>query len=109
MKVYKCNSCSKIHLEAGNIVIHFQTITQLITFSDYLESIDVNFYATINRNKWTAKNIFIPLGDKASINMAFTVYEFETLKRTIRDYLSGKNTSCKSFVKCDELESLHLN
>ena len=109
MKVYKCNFCSKIHLEAGNIVMHFSTITQLIIYSDYLESIDVSYYAALNKNKWTAKDIFIPLENETSVNMAFTVCEFESLKMTIRDYLSGKKISYISFVKCNELESLQLN
>ena len=108
MRVYKCNLCSKIHLEAGNIVVHFSTIQQLKAYSEYLESIDSVYYAAANKGR--AKDIFIPLEDNASINMAFTVCEFEALKKAIRDYLSGKKTPCISFVKCNELdESLHLN
>ena len=103
MKVYKCNSCSKIHLEAGNVLIYFPSIHQLKIYSDYLESIDVAFYAAINKNRLTSKAIIIPLGDKECINMAFTVSEFEILKRTIRDYLSGGISPCESFVKCNEL------
>ena len=109
MKISKCNCCSKIHLEAGNILIHFPSIQQLKIYSDYLESIDVAFYAAINKNRLTSKSIVIPLGDETSVNMAFTVSEFEILKRTIRDYLSGGTSLCESYVSCNELESLHLN
>ena len=109
MKVYKCNCCSKIHLEAGNVLIHFPSIQQLKILLDYLESIDVAFYAAINKNRLTSKSIIIPLGDTACINMAFTVSEFETLKRTIRDYLSGGTSPGETFVKCKELEALYLN
>ena len=107
MRVYKCNSCSKIHLEVGNIMIHFSTIQQLKVLSDYLETIDVNYYAAINKR--LAKDIFIPLGDKISVDLAFTVCEFKLFKKTIRDYLSGEKTSHISFIKCNELESIHLN
>ena len=109
MKVYKCNCCSKIHLEAGNVLIHFPSIQQLKIYSDYLESIDVAYYAALNKNRLTSKAIIISLGDKACINMTFTVSEFEVLKRTVRDYLSGGASTCESFVKCGELEALHLN
>ena len=108
MRVYKCNSCSKIHLETGNIIIHFSTIQQLKTYSEYLKSIDSVYYAAANKGR--AKDIFIPLEDNASINMAFTVCEFEALKKVVCDYLSGRKTPCISFVKCNEFDnSLHLN
>ena len=109
MKVYKCNCCSKIHLEAGNILIHFQSIEQLKICSDYIESIDIALYAAINKNRLTSKSIIIPLGDTACINMAFTVSEFEIFKKTIHNYLSGGTSTSKSFVKRKELEALNLN
>ena len=109
MKVYKCNCCSKIHLEAGNVLINFPSIEYLKIYSDFLESIDVAYYAAINKNRTTSKAIVIPLGDKVSVNMGFTVSEFELLKRTIRDFLSGGTSLRESFVKFDELEAFHLN
>ena len=109
MRIYKCNYCSKIHIEAGNVIINFLKIQQLKLYSDYLESIDVAFYTALNKDRRTTKDIIIPLGDEGAVNVVFTVCEFELLKRTIRDYLSGQKTPCESFVKCNELEALHLN
>ena len=90
-------------------MIHFPSIQHLKIYSDYLESIDVAFYAAINKNRLTSKAIIIPLGDKVCVNMGFTVSEFELLRRTIRDFLSGGTSLRESFVKFKELEAFHLN
>jgi hypothetical protein len=87
MRIFKCKTCSKIHLEAGNVLIHFPSPERLRKFLNYLESIDPAYYAAINRKKGLAKEIFLPVGD-LSVNMAFTVAEFEELKQTIGDYLA---------------------
>ncbi|MDR2121009.1 MAG: hypothetical protein LBP64_09100 [Tannerella sp.] len=85
MRIFKCKSCTKIHVEAGNVLIHFPSPERLKKFLNYLESIDVDYYSALNRNKGLAKDIFLPVGDM-SVNMAFSVEEFEELKQAIRDY-----------------------
>ena len=46
---------------------------------------------------------------KVCVNMGFTVSEFELLKRTIRDFLSGGTFLRESYVKFEDLEAFHLN
>ncbi|MDR2385889.1 MAG: hypothetical protein LBD80_09590 [Tannerella sp.] len=89
MRIFKCNTCSKIHLEAGNLLIHFPSVDRLKKFLDHLESIDVAYYAAINRKKGLEKDIFLPV-DNSTVNMAFSVSEFNELKEMIQDYLTRK-------------------
>lgn len=92
MRVFKCSACSKIHVEAGNVLIHFPSPERLKKFLDYIESIDADYYAALNRSKGLARDIYLPVGDM-SVNMAFSVAEFEELKRAVRDYLAGYDES----------------
>ncbi|MDR2138035.1 MAG: hypothetical protein LBP50_00550 [Tannerella sp.] len=89
MRIFKCKTCSKIHLEAGNVLIHFPSPERLRRFLNYLESIDPFHYAAVNRKKGLAKEIFLPVGD-TSVQMAFTVAEFEELKRTVSACLKAQ-------------------
>jgi hypothetical protein len=109
MRIYKCNRCSKIHLEIGNTHLHFSSEDRLRFYLNYLDSIDVTYYAAINRNKGLNKEIILPLGECIAVNLAFTVSEFETLKRIIRGYLSGKSGTRPAFVASDEFLALNLN
>jgi hypothetical protein len=81
----------------------------LQVYFDYLNSIDVAYYAAINRSKGLTKEIILPLGDHISVNLAFTVQEFDALKEMIRRYLSGNLPARKSFVGTKEFYPLNLN
>jgi hypothetical protein len=74
-----------------------------------LDSIDAACYAAINRNKGLSKEIILPLGECIAVNLAFTLQEFETLKKIIRNYLSGKPEIRPVFVTSDEFQVLNLN
>ncbi|MDR1866202.1 MAG: hypothetical protein LBR08_11610 [Bacteroidales bacterium] len=65
MRIFKCNACNKIHLEAGNILMHFPSTERLRRFLNYLESIDAPHYAAINRNKGLAKDVYLPVDTPA--------------------------------------------
>jgi hypothetical protein len=85
-KIYKCRTCQKIHLEAGNVLIHFPSWGQLRKYLNYLESIDVSYYVATNRKKGLAKDIFLPV-DGGMVNIAFSLDEFEEMKTVIHSYL----------------------
>jgi hypothetical protein len=74
-----------------------------------LDSIDVTYYAAINRSKGLSKEIILPLGECIAVNLAFSAQEFVTLKKIIRNYLSGKSETCPAFVASDEFRTLNLN
>ncbi|MDR1583771.1 MAG: hypothetical protein LBS55_11055 [Prevotellaceae bacterium] len=95
MKIFKCKTCSKIHIEAGNVFIHFPSVVQLKFFSDYIESLNAHHYAAINRSKGLTKDIFLPIGD-TSVHMAFSMGEFEELKKVIRDFWAETETGCST-------------
>ncbi|OAV68208.1 hypothetical protein Barb4_02154 [Bacteroidales bacterium Barb4] len=99
MRIYTCNTCSKIHLEAGNVLVHFPALENLRIYMDYLESVDVPYYAAINSKKGLEKVIILPVGETA-VNMAFTVQEFEMLKDTVRDYLTGEAGKAEAVAVC---------
>ena len=99
MQIYKCNNCSKIHLEVGNILIHFKTPENISEYLGYLESIDSGYHSAYNRTKGLSKDIYIPING-VPVHLALTIEEFDLLKKTIRDYLSGK-AGMMDFVKMD--------
>ena len=98
MRIYRCKSCTKIHVEAGNIFLHFSSIEKLKTWLDYLNSIDTAYYASLNRAKGLSKEIILAVGENISVNMAFTVQEFEELKQTITNYLSNQSVAFQVFM-----------
>jgi hypothetical protein len=108
MRIFTCKACSKIHVETGNVLLHFSTPEKLKAYLDYLESIDVSYYETINGKKGLKKVIILPVVGDSSVNLAFTVQEFEAVKEMIRDYLTCKTQN--TFVMYTELpQSLSLN
>jgi hypothetical protein len=107
MRIYRCKSCTRIHIEAGNAYLNFLSPERLTRYLDYLESIDAAHYAALNRRKGLSKEVILHTED-ASVNVAFTLQEFEELKLTIRNYLANPETGCKSAVQFQTL-SLHLN
>jgi hypothetical protein len=101
MRVYTCNTCSRIHVEAENVLLHFSTREKLSQYLNYLDSIDVVYFSAINRKKGLSKEIFLQ-HDK-SVTLAFTVLEFEELKQTIREYLTGTTAKKTQFISFDKL------
>jgi hypothetical protein len=108
MRVFKCNTCSKIHVEAGNVLFHFPSPERLKKFLNYLESIDADYYSALNRSKGLAKDIYLPVGDM-SVNMAFSVAEFEELKQAVRDYLAKQESDRLSVAGLLALSRAGLN
>ncbi|MDR3339291.1 MAG: hypothetical protein LBT25_04185 [Candidatus Symbiothrix sp.] len=104
MRIFTCNSCSKIHLEIGNTQIHFADIQKLKKYFEYLNTIDIAYYAAINRNKGLTRVIIIPLDNCSSVHLGFTVQEFKELKKIICNYLSGKQKQIHSFTGLIEIQ-----
>ena len=105
MRVFKCNSCTKIHVEAGNILIDFVNEEQLIKYLRELDGIDVEYYAALNAGKPLSKSIFLPVSG-VNVKLGFTVDEFEVFKNVIRSYLSASYKTIN--LICDK-NSICLN
>jgi hypothetical protein len=103
IRIYICQTCSKIHVEIGNTIIHFASPEKLKTYLIYLDSIDVDHYSEINRKKRLSKDIFLQITNDNFL--AFTVAEFEQLKQVIFDYLTGTDT----FINTTVFQSIVLN
>jgi hypothetical protein len=109
MRVFTCSKCSRIHLEIGNIQIHFESIEKLKRYSGYLDSIDVAYYAAINRSKGLLREIILPLDVCNSIHLTFTTQEFETLKGVIHDYLMETKKVPGLFIKSNKFQMVNPN
>lgn len=109
MRIFTCNHCSKIHLEVGHAQIHFVSLEQLKIYLEYLNSIDVKYYAAVNREKGLSKVIILPLNDCASVHLAFTTQEFEELKVMIRQYLSDKSKPENTLVNYRAFRLMNWN
>ncbi|MDR1718548.1 MAG: hypothetical protein LBR67_00295, partial [Dysgonamonadaceae bacterium] len=69
MRVFKCRSCLRIHLEIGNTQIHFNSLHDLRKYLETLDAIDADYYARINRAKGLRKVIILPLSDDGSMHL----------------------------------------
>jgi hypothetical protein len=90
MRVFTCRHCSRIHLEVGHTQIHFASEEELAKYLEFLDSIDVSYYAAINEKKGLSRVIILPIDHCSSAHLSFTRQEFETFKEVIRAYLSKK-------------------
>jgi hypothetical protein len=79
-------------VEAGNVMMHFPSLNRLKVFLDYLESIDPYHYKALNSEKGLARDVYLPVGE-TSVNMAFSVDEFEELRQMVRRFW-GKESGC---------------
>jgi|LSPZ01.1.fsa_nt_gi ribosome recycling factor len=111
MRIFTCKTCTKVHLEIENFQIHFDTVRHLKKYLKYLDSIDADYYAAINRKKGLNKVIVISLTQNNSMHLGFTESEFKTLKETIRNYLYKDLKLKKSeySIKLNDIPALTLN
>lgn len=86
MRVFTCNKCPKIHVEAGNVLLNFANKQKLADYLAVLESIDAEYYASVNAKKQLEKQIFLPVTG-TNIDICFTFVEFNELKKVIKQYL----------------------
>jgi hypothetical protein len=103
-------------VEAGNVLIHFPSLQRLKFFLDYLESIDPCHYKAINSGKGLARDVYLPVGE-TSVDMAFSVDEFEELRQMLRHFWDKETGSdpcnlnfltAKGFAK-DACPTLRIN
>lgn len=76
-----------VHIEVGNVLIHFTGKQKLAEYLKELDSIDVEYYAMLNRGKQFSKDIFLPVTTGTGVNLSFTVDEFYNFKSMIGNYL----------------------
>lgn len=107
MRVFKCDHCSRIHLEIGNTQIHFISLHDLRRYLESLDSIDAAYFADINRSKGLNKVIILPLDNTGCVHLGFSVQEFETLKAVIRNYLGEGEQYAPPLAMAQELESIN--
>jgi phage FluMu protein Com len=99
IRVFKCNSCSKIHLEIGNTQLNFPSCKHLQTYLEGLDTVDATYYAALNKSKGLSKVIIFPLNAAETAHIGFTEKEFEELKTVIRNYLSDNRKQAHKYVK----------
>ena len=110
MRIFTCNSCSRIHLEIGNTQIHFNSRHHLEKYLKNLDSIDAIYYEAVNRKKGLTKVIILPLDTSGAVHIGFTKQEFNELKAIIRNYLSeGRKCSVQYIVNMKELKAINWN
>jgi hypothetical protein len=68
--------------------MHFDSLSDLGKYMEYLDAIDTAHYAAVNRRKGLDKVIVLPLDNTGGMHLGFTEQEFEELKGVIRGYLS---------------------
>ena len=89
MRIFTCNSCTKIHIETGNILLHFASTEKLTQYLHELDNIDAEYYAVLNSGKAFSKDIFLQVPN-TNLNLGFTIEEFTVFRESIREYLHAK-------------------
>ena len=109
MRIFTCNSCTRIHLEIGNTQIHFNSPDHLRKYLKNLDSIDVVYYEAVNRKKGQEKVIILPMDTFGNIHLGFTMIEFEELKAIIRNYLSDQGKHAQRYGNLSGLQITQWN
>jgi len=86
MRIFTCDYCTKIHIEIGNILLHFASKNKLEQYLNELDNIDAEYFAKVNLSKPFSKDIFLQVPG-TNMNLSFTVKEFTMYKENIRKYL----------------------
>lgn len=102
MRVFKCNSCTKIHVEAGNVLLNFSDEQKLINYLAELDKINADYYAALNSNKPFKKDLFLPVAG-TNISIGFTIGEFNELRKAIRSYLQSLNNANSVFITANNI------
>ena len=76
-----------VHIEIGNVLIHFTSTQKLTEYLNELDTIDVEYYAMLNKGKQFNKDIFLPVAVGMGVNLSFTVEEFYYFKSMILNYI----------------------
>lgn len=78
--VFKCATCSSIHLEFNNLNINFSTEEKYQQFVEYIHEIDVDSAERTNASLPYQRKIAIPIGG-GGCNFVLHSGELEDLKR----------------------------
>ena len=62
-RVFTCPDCDKLHIEFNNLVFNFNE-REYTHFSNYIKSLNGQFWEYLNLNTYYKRKIFIPLGHK---------------------------------------------
>ncbi|MDR1055461.1 MAG: hypothetical protein LBL90_06475 [Prevotellaceae bacterium] len=103
MRIFTCNNCTRIHIEAGNILFHFANKEKLAKYLNELDVIDAEYYTALNADKAFCKDIFLPVAD-TNINLGFSLNEFKEFRERIRNYLNLKNHMPITFIRANKMD-----
>jgi hypothetical protein len=108
MRIFTCNTCSRIHLEIGHTQIHFGSLRHLKSYLQSLDSIDAAHYAAINRQKGLKRVIILPLADNGAVHLGLTEQEFDNLKSLIRNYIREQERQAVFNINLQDVTALIL-
>lgn len=85
-KVFKCNSCKKIHIEFNNLNFNF-THEEYEHFANYFLKLNGDYWEKLNTDSMYRRKILVPL-DHKNLNLLLNKSELEELKKLL--YLKPK-------------------
>lgn len=77
-RVFICPDCNKIHVEFNNLVFNFND-REYKHFSNYIKSLNGQFWEYLNLNTYYKRKIFIPVGHK-SFTLLFNNSELQEMQ-----------------------------
>jgi flagella basal body P-ring formation protein FlgA len=113
-QLFICDDCKQIHLEFNGIRLDFPKFNLLMTFYDYLDSMDVNEIEKRNEFTQFRRKVTV-IFPKTKIKILLSRVEFEELKQLLRSFISGyiknkvKKKSLNAIKLSKDLPAIHLN
>ena len=81
-KVFKCDTCDKIHIEFKNLNFVFST-KEFQFFLDYFVKIDLSYWHQKNQDSLYHRKVMVPIGHRNFTTM-FHVSEAHEIKRLLK-------------------------
>lgn len=91
--VYKCNSCSKIHIEYKNLNFNF-TQSQYDYFANYFNKLDADYWEDVNKRSPLKRKIVVPIGHD-SLNVLLNRKEIEELRKLLLNKSKNRHIQSK--------------
>ena len=77
-KIFRCESCNKIHIEYKNLNFNFKE-KEYLDFAKYFQKLDGQYWEYLNRESPYQRKIQVPIGHK-NLNILLSNTELQELK-----------------------------
>lgn len=102
-RVFRCSSCTKIHIEFKNINLNFSA-SEYDHFRTYINELDTEYWSRANASSPYRRKIILPVGHR-NVNLLFDLVEIEDLRYLLNGSILNSSIRNSFRIKV-ELDSI---